>query len=341
MDNMKKYTVYIHKSPSNKYYVGITGKTPQQRWGCEGYGYKTQKKFYRAIQKYGWNSFEHIIVATDLTLEQAYKMECELIIKYDSKNNGYNADDGGAGATGHIVSEETRQILSLRKKGTHQKMLHPPLPKRNIYLYDLHGDCLGIFLGYKAVCELLDLSQSSIINACNYGKLLDNKYILVKESDLELLDDRLKLANNRLYQPKIFQYTLDGQLIASYVTYKEASEATGISIGDIGKCCSGISLTKQNYIFLRVNLSESIQERINNIKQRNNCLVTREYLKNKYIIKQFNLYTNELLNCYNSYKEAAEATNIAYKKIIANCSGKLKKINDFYFIREDLEEDKK
>ena len=35
----KKWTVYIHISPSNKYYVGITSREPELRWK-NGKGYQ-------------------------------------------------------------------------------------------------------------------------------------------------------------------------------------------------------------------------------------------------------------------------------------------------------------
>ena len=51
---IKKYFVYMHTSPNNKRYIGITSYTnPKRRWKG-GYGYHKNDYFYRAIQKYGW-----------------------------------------------------------------------------------------------------------------------------------------------------------------------------------------------------------------------------------------------------------------------------------------------
>jgi hypothetical protein len=89
------YTVYVHVSPSKKVYVGITGIKPEYRWD-NGRGYKKQV-FYNAIQKYGWNNIQHIIVAENLSLDEANALERELISKYNSTNPlfGYNVDNGG------------------------------------------------------------------------------------------------------------------------------------------------------------------------------------------------------------------------------------------------------
>ena len=75
-----KYTLYMHISPSKKYYIGITSQDIKRRWQ-NGYGYKTNTYFWRAIQKYGWNNFEHVILKTNLTKDEAEKFEIYYIQK--------------------------------------------------------------------------------------------------------------------------------------------------------------------------------------------------------------------------------------------------------------------
>ena len=59
--NEKKYVVYKHVSPSGKLYIGITSQKPELRWNY-GRNYKENPYFYNAIQKYGWDSFQHEIL---------------------------------------------------------------------------------------------------------------------------------------------------------------------------------------------------------------------------------------------------------------------------------------
>ena len=87
------YTVYAHKFPNGKYYIGLTRQKPYRRWN-NGLGYKFQP-VYDAIKKYGWDNIEHIIVKENLSQEEGMKLEQELIKKYDSINNGYNIGKGG------------------------------------------------------------------------------------------------------------------------------------------------------------------------------------------------------------------------------------------------------
>lgn len=80
---MSNYKVYIHISPSNKVYIGITKQNPVKRWR-NGLGYKNNIYFYRSILKYGWNNFKHQILYDNLSLEDAKLKEIELICKYNS-----------------------------------------------------------------------------------------------------------------------------------------------------------------------------------------------------------------------------------------------------------------
>ena len=111
----KKYIIYLHRNKINgKVYIGQTCQKPEYRWNS-GKGYNNCSLFYKAIQKYGWENFEHIILLENLTKEQANKKEQEYIGLYQSndKNKGYNIQFGG---NNHSVSEESRKkVVSMLK----------------------------------------------------------------------------------------------------------------------------------------------------------------------------------------------------------------------------------
>ena len=139
MEEEKKWCVYIHRNKINdKAYIGITCHKPESRWGINGKRYKEkQKVFYNAIQKYGWDNFEHIIWAESLTEKEAKEWEVRLIAlfntnccRYKTPECGYNMTDGGEGIIGHEYlsgekhpmygkhhSEETREKIKLANKG--------------------------------------------------------------------------------------------------------------------------------------------------------------------------------------------------------------------------------
>lgn len=118
------YTVYQHKNKINgKIYIGITKQKPEQRWR-HGEGYKSSPHFYAAIQKYGWDNFEHNILFQNLTKEDACQKEQELIIKFNSMNReyGYNSTSGG---DVFIMNDETKQKISQAMMGNKNGLGHP------------------------------------------------------------------------------------------------------------------------------------------------------------------------------------------------------------------------
>lgn len=108
------WVVYRHRNITNgKSYIGITSQDPVQRWGKNGIKYKANPKFWPAIEKYGWDNFEHIIVFTNLTKTEACQKEKELIQYYDTYNNGYNASLGGeSGSNGCNKQDINRKKIS-------------------------------------------------------------------------------------------------------------------------------------------------------------------------------------------------------------------------------------
>ena len=109
------WKVYAHVNRINgKRYVGVTSKDKvEHRWNS-GNGYKENPHFYSAIQKYGWDSFEHIIIYDDLAEDEAKEMEKYLIAEWRTQDNkyGYNMTSGGDGTPGYHPSSETRAKLS-------------------------------------------------------------------------------------------------------------------------------------------------------------------------------------------------------------------------------------
>lgn len=226
MENTKdeNYTVYMHKNKiNNKVYIGITGRTVEERW-ANGNGYYRNKHFYSAIQKYGWNDgFEHIIIAKNLSLEEAYKMEVELIKKYDStnQNKGYNQDNGGKSA--ERLTEETKRKISESHKG-----IRPSEETR------------------KKISE----SKLGEKNPC-YGKKIseEHKQILLKSitGRKKTPEEIEKFIESRGY--RTFQYDLDGKFIDSFRSAREAARETNVHEASIKQCCIYNYHKAGNFIF--------------------------------------------------------------------------------------------
>ena len=112
------YTVYMHKNKiNNKVYIGITSQKPEHRFGNNGINYKKSLRFYNAIKKYKWESFEHVILFNNLTKQEAEQKEIELIAYYKSNNDKYGYNIANGGNTKGKQSEETKRKISDKNKG--------------------------------------------------------------------------------------------------------------------------------------------------------------------------------------------------------------------------------
>lgn len=110
------YTIYEHIAPNGKRYIGQTCQSLSRRWR-NGNGYVRNTYFYRAILKYGWDNFQHNTICKCATLEEANRIESDLIAQYrtNSPEYGYNIS-GGADGSGR-VAERTRKLMSQARKG--------------------------------------------------------------------------------------------------------------------------------------------------------------------------------------------------------------------------------
>lgn len=192
MNYIKNFKVYVHISPSNKYYVGITCQRLNGRWR-NGNGYISSPVFYYAILKYGWDNFEHFVVAENLNENEAKNFEKVLIKKLRSTERefGYNITTGGDGTVGRPCSKETRHKISIANTGKkcselkreHQRSLmtgrkHSEETKLKIKQSNLNNKhnigikvvCLNtgeVFDSLHLACNKYNASRAGIKKACD------------------------------------------------------------------------------------------------------------------------------------------------------------------------------
>lgn len=107
----------MHVSPSKKRYIGITSSPVVVRWK-RGHGYKRNHHFWRSIQKYGWDNFEHRILYENLTEQEACDIEKMLIRLYNTTDpsRGYNISTGGKiGNSFHLSDDALEKCRKWRE----------------------------------------------------------------------------------------------------------------------------------------------------------------------------------------------------------------------------------
>ena len=131
MDN--NWCIYKHTlKEDGRGYIGQTNSI-QNRWKPSAY--KTCTYFYNAIQKYGWDNFEHEILLSNLTLEEANIQEEMIIKQYDATNpqKGFNLKSGGLN---NLHSEATKQRMSETRKGVSKTEEHKKAISEGLKRYE-------------------------------------------------------------------------------------------------------------------------------------------------------------------------------------------------------------
>ena len=273
---MKTWIVYKHTlliGPHKGWsYIGTTCQEPEERWR-NGKGYSTQKKFYRAIKKYGWENFSHEILSINLTFEEANIKEKEFISLYDSKNNGYNSDDGGLGSAGHTVSDEARNKISKRCKGRKlseehkQKIGNANRGKLHGEMSDSHKQKLSLAHKGKKMSAEFKRKQSEIHKGKPSG-IAGKKHSKETKLKMSLAKIGIKLSKEHkqklslVHKGKVFSEEFKKKLSQASTSKKQvicvetgevfesltaAAQYYNIAKASISACLSGKRKTAGNY----------------------------------------------------------------------------------------------
>lgn len=213
-NEIKNYKVYVHINKlNNKKYVGITKQEHKRRWKG-GWGYYPSERgrityFWYAIQKYGWDGFEHSILEQYLTFTDAKERERYYISLYQSNKSeyGYNLTLGGDGFLGMPRSKSTREELSKSLKGKYVK--------EKSYWYGKH------------------LTQETIEKQKETKR--NNPYRHTAEWKIKH-SEQLKGENNVSSRPVRCKNT--GEI---FVNAREAAEFYHTDNSRIHKCCKGLA----------------------------------------------------------------------------------------------------
>ena len=181
----KNYTVYKHIAPNGKIYIGQTGqKNPKRRWQ-KGEGYKPNTHFYNAIQKYGWDNFEHVIIADGLTKKEADWLEKYLIAFYETtdRTKGYNNTKGGDGS--FEMTDDVKRRMSEAKLGVKKSDEHKQ------HISEAHKKIGDFYV--KLAAERTAKTDSIIAENYDYTKP-------VKDNHSKLLELGYNISESRVYR---------------------------------------------------------------------------------------------------------------------------------------------
>ena len=223
------YLIYKHTNKLNgKSYIGLTKRTTKARWGKNGAYYKQCSKFWNAIQKYGWEAFDHDILVENIhTLAEANDLECYYINFYDTIRNGYNISKGG-----FDKSYCTIKICQMTRD------------KQVISIYDSASDA-----GRK-----LAIDRGSISKCCKGKQISAGGWYWCFASEYEQYQVKQKSTRFSRDLP-VEQLDKDtNKVINSFKSISEAARFLNKSSGKhIGECCCAKRKTAFGYKWRYVN----------------------------------------------------------------------------------------
>ena len=203
-----------HKE-SGKTYVGATKsnletrKKNHEQKGAQSTGHQ----FQDAIRTYGPEAFSWEQIDTANSIEELAEKEKQYIVKYNSKENGFNSDSGGG----------------FKKKVYQYSIEDGSLIDEYNCLENAAKSVNGLRKSLSAAC----LGKTKIYRGYHWS------YTLAIPIGTQC-DIRKK---------KIIQYDKKGKFISSYSSISEATLKTGIGKSCIAKCCRKERKTAGGYLW--------------------------------------------------------------------------------------------
>lgn len=202
---MKKNKINIIYKVTNlktkEVYIGATTKSIEER--KIDHLQKSNKKdgsyFQESIRTYGQSTFTWEQVDTASSTNELAEMEKQYILKYNSKEQGYNSDSGG----GFV---------------------------KTVYQFDLDGKLVASFNSLKEIEKTLNHDKRRISNACTTSKQWKGSYWSYSQN-------KTFSAPTDGRKRKVKQLNMKGEIVAKYSSASEASKITGVSKTCIARCC--------------------------------------------------------------------------------------------------------
>lgn len=213
---MKEGIVYkVINKETNQIYVGITTKSLDERKKDHLKKSKNGKcyKFQNAIATYGADAFKWEQIDTAVTINELAKKEKEYILEYNSKEEGYNSDEGGG-------------------------------IQKTVYQYDIKtGELVGKYPNLTIAGYVIGLSKQNLSEVCLSVNKLSNGFYWT----YDFVEKFVPLNDNR--KKKVMQISLEGDFIRKFQSVSEASEQTGFNKTSIAKVCRGERKSAGGYIW--------------------------------------------------------------------------------------------
>jgi group I intron endonuclease len=189
---------------SGKIYIGATSKSLETRKKDHIKKSKRGKSyaFQNAIATHGPDAFNWQQIDTATSIDELAQKEKAYILKYNSKEDGYNQSEGG-------------EI------------------QKSVYQYDVStGILINKYSSLSVAGATVNLTKQDLSKVCLSVNKLSNGFVWTYSSTFptDLKDHRKKVVQ---------QFSLEGTLINEFKSVSEAAKLTGCNKTSIAKVCRG------------------------------------------------------------------------------------------------------
>ena len=309
-DKKKIYLVYKHTAPNGKIYIGMTKQSIDRR-SQNGNGYSTQRLFYNAIKKYGWDNFKHEILDDNLTHNEACIKEQYYISYFKSniRKYGYNITSGGDGCNHkgkHIVQKYNDEVVNCFKS----------CDEAARKLGFSSGSTISNYIKNKIQLCGFEFEEIGFDEYQKYKKIYNPQFLNIKEKrNIEHINALKEMNKQR--ERAINQYSLDGKYLNTY---------TGIN-----KTQRELNITNIQYAISHESSAGGYQWRYDNGNYEN----IKPYHCNGRIIYQIDINSNKIISKFDSLIDAERNTGISFKQIWKVCNKKNKTAGGFIWRYSD------
>ena len=197
------YVYQIENKINNKKYIGITNN-PKKRWENHKCNNDPNMAIAQAIQKYGKENFEFIILFSNLSIEEASQKEIDLIKSMNTKvPNGYNIADGGQyqfGNKTYYGASNGKALLSKEQAQYIKDHRNQPMYE----LYDMFSDIISYESFKKCYKHQTYTDLTPSVEEYPYNIQYSAQFSGGKLEYDEIIDIRKRYANGE-YWKQVYQ----------------------------------------------------------------------------------------------------------------------------------------
>lgn len=314
-----KYCVYlIYNSITHKVYIGQAFNLWERLVGHLSNSKKGNRHLHKSIRKYGRENFKLYVLEKDIDLDCLDMIETAFIqvFKAYNKEYGYNILPSAKAPKGYQFPENS-PYYEKRKYRKVCQLDSITFEVINIFNSIIEAE---IFMSGKKSTNISGACRGKNITAYGFRWKYFEEDLIVRHRKKPALSEEyvkslaIRLKDNPICKTKEVQQ-IDKNTLIIIQTFKSAMDASqqlNINYSTIGDCCRGKIDTAGNYRWKYTDRELKIRP-----------IPLRLQPKRRKKVAQIDLQTKEVINIFDSLKEASALTGIPRSTISLYCSNKV------------------